>query len=64
MAEDLVGAQEVASMLGITRQRVNAIVRSHDEFPEPVSQLAAGRVWRRKDIIKWADKTGRTLQTS
>jgi hypothetical protein len=64
VTEDFVGVQEVARMLGITRQRVNAIVQTHDDFPDPVSKVAAGRLWRRKDIIEWAEKTGRTLQSS
>ncbi len=46
-------------MLGVTRQRVNAIVATHDEFPEPVAELSAGRIWLRKDIETWARKTGR-----
>jgi hypothetical protein len=62
MAEELVGAHEIAQMLGVTRQRVNAIVQTHDDFPEPVGQLAAGRIWYRKDILEWALRTGRELQ--
>jgi hypothetical protein len=64
VTEDCVGVQEVARMLGITRQRVNRIVQTHDDFPEPVSKVAAGRFWRRKDIVEWAETTGRSLQSS
>lgn len=59
--EDVVGVKEVARMLGLTRQRVNAIVQSHPDFPEPIGQPAAGRVWQRRDIVEWAEKTGRVV---
>ena len=59
MQLDLVGVAEVAEFLGISRQRVDAIARTHDEFPKPVADLAAGRIWQRRDIEKWARKVGR-----
>lgn len=59
MRLDLVGVAEIAGMLGVTRQRINAIVATHDDFPEPVAELSAGRIWLRKDIETWARKTGR-----
>jgi predicted DNA-binding transcriptional regulator AlpA len=58
---DLVGVAEVAKMLGITRQRVDQIVRAHPDFPEPVAELAAGRVWMKKDVRAWAHRTGRKI---
>lgn len=60
---DLVGAQEIAVLLGVSRQRVHALVTSQTGFPEPVAQLASGRVWRRHDIFTWAAATGRELTT-
>jgi hypothetical protein len=62
VSEELVGAAEIAELLGITRQRVNAIVRTHDDFPRPVAELSAGRVWKRKDIERWARSSGRVLR--
>ncbi len=49
-------------MLGISRQRVNAIVQSRPDFPEPIGQPAAGRVWQRRDIVEWAKNTGRVVR--
>ena len=41
MAElDLVGVPEIAELLGVTRQRVDAIVRTHDNFPKPIGRNA------------------------
>lgn len=59
--EDLVGVKEVAEMLDISRQRVNVILQSHPDFPEPIGQPAAGRVWQRRDIVEWAKNTGRVV---
>jgi hypothetical protein len=30
-----------------------------DDFPEPGAVLAAGRIWEREDVEKWARSTGR-----
>ncbi len=59
MAAELVGIFEIAEMLGITRQRVDAIVRTHPDFPKPVAELRAGRIWRRDDVEAWARQSGR-----
>ncbi|MCP4308024.1 MAG: hypothetical protein GY788_24760 [bacterium] len=56
---DLVGVAEVADMLGISRQRVNAIVNTRDDFPEPVAVLTAGRIWLREEVVSWAKEDGR-----
>ena len=56
---DLVGAAEVATMLNISPQRVHQLYAAGRGFPEPVAVLAAGRIWRRRDIEAWAHETGR-----
>ena len=58
---ELVGTAEIASMLGVTRQRVNAIVATHDDFPKPIAELAAGRIWDRADVEAWAARHGREI---
>lgn len=50
-------------MLGVSRQRVNAIVQTHDDFPEPAAVLSAGRIWERSAIESWALQEGRDLAT-
>lgn len=57
--EELVGVAEIAKMLGVTRQRVNAIVKTHPEFPAPAAELSAGRIWYREQIIAWSQQTER-----
>lgn len=61
MAQDsaLVGIAEIAELIGVTRQRVDQLTRADPEFPQPVAELHAGRIWQRADIVKWARSTGR-----
>ncbi|MDA8296879.1 MAG: DNA-binding protein [Actinomycetota bacterium] len=58
MAVDLVGLTEIAAMLGVSRARAHQLAES-DGFPVPVSEIAAGRIWRREDVERWARETGR-----
>lgn len=53
MQDELVGIAETAHMLGVSRQRVHQIAQSNPEFPRPVAELAAGRIWRRREIEDW-----------
>lgn len=56
----LAGPQEVARMLGVSRQRVTQLAAA-DDFPEPEAVLAAGKVWRTEEIRRWAEATGRVV---
>lgn len=55
----LVGVAEIAKMLGISRQRVDELLRTDPAFPEPAARLTAGRVWETADVERWARETGR-----
>ncbi len=59
---DLLGVHEIAALLGISRQRVDKVSRTHLNFPKPVADLAAGRIWKEGDIVAWAAQTGRKLK--
>jgi prophage regulatory protein len=50
---DPVGFEEVAELLGVSKQRVHQLMQSYDDFPTPVAELAMGRVWSRADIETW-----------
>lgn len=60
---DLVGVSEIAEMLGVTRQRVDRISRTDPDFPQPVAEIHAGRIWLRDDIRAWASRSGRTISS-
>lgn len=49
----LVGAAEIGRMLGVSRQRVQQLIKSRD-WPQPVVELDMGKVWNRSDIRAWA----------
>jgi prophage regulatory protein len=55
---DLVGAHEIAEILGVSRQRVQQLARTAG-FPQPVAVLAMGKVWVRSDVEEWAARRGR-----
>ena len=52
----LVGVAEIAEMLGVTRQRVDRIAKTFDDFPAPEVELSAGRVWSREAIEAWIER--------
>lgn len=54
--EELAGLSEIAEMLGVTTRTVQRYMERED-FPEPLGVLAAGRVWLRADIDRWAKQT-------
>jgi hypothetical protein len=56
---DLVGLTEIATMLGVSRQRVDQLSRDVEGFPAPVGEISAGRIWERADVEQWARETGR-----
>jgi len=51
--DHLVSVTEIAEILGVSRQRVNQLIKSHSDFPAPEAELAIGRVWRRDQIERW-----------
>ena len=60
---ELLGSQEVAEALGVSRQRLAQIRQSKPDFPSPLIELAAGPVWTRDAIdafvSTWERKSGR-----
>ena len=53
------GVHEIAELLSVSRQRVDEITRTDDDFPAPVDTLRSGRVWKRADVEAWARAVGR-----
>ncbi len=60
MSLRLVGIAEISQMFGVSRQRAQQLVDQKD-FPKPVAILAAGRIWRRREVVRWARKRGRAV---
>jgi prophage regulatory protein len=52
------GLTEIATLLGVSRQYADRLVRQAD-FPAPEAVITAGRIWKRSDIEAWAREVGR-----
>lgn len=59
MSPTLMGLQEVAAHFGVSRQLAYKWVTKRADFPEPLAELAQGKVWDRADIVAWGRKHGR-----
>ncbi len=63
----LVGLAEIASTLGVSKQRVGELRRRSD-FPRPVAELASGPVWKlsmlKRFVAGWERKPGRPRRIS
>src|SRR5665213_3996661 len=61
MEHDIVGINEIAAMAGVSSQAVaNWRTRAAD-FPRPLSDLAAGPVFRRAQVRAWLKRNNRKL---
>lgn len=61
MTHHLVGLTEIATMLGLSRQRVHQLTQEDATFPKPTVILKAGLIWERAAVEAWAERTGRPL---
>lgn len=58
----LVGAHEIAELLNVSRQRVTQLTTEpRYAFPEPAAVLRVGRIWKKSDVIAWAERSGRVI---
>ncbi|MGD0713097.1 MAG: helix-turn-helix domain-containing protein [Gaiellaceae bacterium] len=65
--EQLASVKEVAEICGVGRRTAARYV-DRDDFPDPMGTLGVGRVWRRRDVERWAARmlplpTGRPPKT-
>lgn len=56
----LVGVREISKLLGVSRQRADQLTRTK-RFPDPVADLASGRIWERVSVVRWAREAGRSI---
>jgi hypothetical protein len=50
----LVGVAEAAGLMGWDKRRVATYVK-RGTFPEPLAELAGGRVWAREDVVAFRE---------
>jgi predicted DNA-binding transcriptional regulator AlpA len=56
----LVASAEISAILGVSRQRVHQITKSHS-FPAPIAELVSATIWLESDVRAWAKRTGRKV---
>jgi glutathione-regulated potassium-efflux system ancillary protein KefG len=59
--EDLIGAAEVAEILGLSHHNsVSTYLRRYGDFPRPVVDLSKSRIrlWDRQDVEAWNNRRG------
>ncbi len=59
LAEFLVGAAEIAELLEVHPNTINAWKVRDVDFPEPLRKLRGLDLWDRREIIDWAQRTNR-----
>lgn len=52
----LVSGPEAAEILGVSRQRVHQLAVDHRDFPKPLYELGAGKLWHRAAIERFAEE--------
>lgn len=60
--DELAGVTELAKLFGVSKQRMSEL-RTRQDFPAPLAELAAGPVWKvanlRRFLDSWERKPGR-----
>lgn len=52
LISDILGTSEVATVLGVSKQRIHSL-RKMVEFPEPFVTLASTPLWNRIEIVEF-----------
>ena len=55
----LVGTREIADAANVKRGTVAQWRKRHNDFPEPLQNLATGPVWDWTTVRIWLERTGR-----
>jgi len=57
----LAGPAEIAQVLGVDANTINAWKRRSIGFPAPLVHLKSSAIWDVRQVIAWADATGRPV---
>ncbi len=60
----LVDINGIAELLGVTRQGAYKLVAREVTFPAPEVELAAGRIWKREAVERWARERKKTTDAT
>lgn len=56
MRVEPVAIAEIADIFAVSKQTAGNWVSRNEDFPEPVADLKMGKIWNRRDIIRWGRK--------
>ena len=56
---EVAGLSEVAELANVSKQRANSLVKNKS-FPEPITELASGKIWWKPAVAQWVDNWTRT----
>lgn len=59
LAEHIVGPAEIADLLGVHANTINAWKVRDLDFPAPIRRLRGIDLWDRREVLAWAERTGR-----
>jgi hypothetical protein len=59
LAKHIVGPAEIADLLGVHANTINAWKVRDVDFPTPIRRLRGIDLWDRRDVLAWAERTGR-----
>jgi hypothetical protein len=59
LAEHIVGPAEIADLLGVHANTINAWKVRDLDFPTPIRRLRGIDLWDRREVLAWANRTGR-----
>lgn len=59
LAEHIVGPAEIADLLGVHANTINAWKARDLDFPAPIRRLRGIDLWDRREVLAWAERTGR-----
>lgn len=51
--EFFIGTAETAGLLGVSKQRVSELAKTHPDFPQPIKRLKSGPVYDRGEMVEW-----------
>lgn len=55
----LVALGDIATLAGVKQDTVAKWIARHPDFPAPIAETSAGKIWQREDIVEWLKATGR-----
>ena len=58
---ELVGVSEIAEIAAVSTQNVNNWIARNSDFPSPVEELKAGKVYNKEQVIRWLKQKGKIM---